>query len=136
MTIVDLDELRKNRETTSFKLLDKEYAIPEMSYALTLQLEDIRKGVLHAAKKEDYAATMDGSIKTILKVIPSLDEKQLREKVSVTQLREVVELINKAFIGDTEKAPEEEKEIIYYREKYGDEYRKKVLRTKVKKKKL
>lgn len=132
MAIIDLDELRKTRETVGFVLLGKEYIIPEMSYALTLQLEDIRKEVSQAAKKEDYAATMNGSIQTIIKVIPTLDENQLREKVSVTQLRKIVGLINQAFIGEGERT-EEEKEVTYYREKYEDEYRKKELKTKGKK---
>lgn len=134
MAIVDLDELRESKESTGFKLLGKDYFVPEMSYALTLQLEDIRKRVLQSAKKEDYKATMEGSIETILKVIPSLDENQLREKASVIQLRKIVELINKAFIGEGEEPEEEKKELGYYREKYGDEYRKKGSRTKERKK--
>jgi len=133
MAIVDLDELRESKESVGFKLLGKEYTIPEMSYALTLQLDDIRKNVMAAAKKEDYEATMNGSIQTILKVVPSLNENDLREKVSVRQLRKIVELINKAFVAGEE--PEEEKqEISFYREKYGDEYRKKGSRTKGRKK--
>ena len=134
MAIIDLDELKNSKEPVGFKLLDKEHIVPEMSYALTLQLEEIRKKVQQSVKKDDYQATMDGSIQTILKVIPEMKESDLRENVSVGQLRRIVEIINTAFIGEEAKEGEE-KELAFYREKYADEYRKKDSGTKVKKKK-
>ena len=133
MAIIDLDELKAKKEPVGFKLFGKEHVIPEMSYGLTLQLDDIRKQVMKAAKDEDYKATMEGSIDTIVKVLPIMDPGKLRSEASVHQLRKVVEIINQAFIGDEEVA-KGDKELAFYRDKYGDEYRKNESKTRARKK--
>jgi len=127
MTIVDLDELREERDRTKFRLFGKEYTIPDMSYALTLELEKVKEQLI---KAEDYKTVMECTIESILLVIPELKDKELREKASPGQLRGVVDLINKDFMGGGKK---EEKEILHYRKKYGDEFRKKGQRTRERK---
>lgn len=133
MAIIDLDELKAKKEQIGFKLFKQEYVIPEMSYGLTLQLDEIRKRVMKSAKDEDYKATMEGSIETITKVIPAMDAEKLRTEASVNQLRKIVEIINQAFIGEDELT-EDRKEISFYRDKYEDEYRKNEPKTREKKK--
>ena len=133
MAIIDLDELKAQKETMGFKLFGKEFIIPEMSYGLTLQLDSIRKNVIKSAKDEDYESTMQGSIDTIIKVIPAIDPEKLKTEASVHQLRKIVEIINQAFIGEEEVASDK-KELAHYREKYKDEYRKNESKTKEKKK--
>ena len=133
MAIIDLDELKAKKEPVGFRLFDKEHVIPEMSYGLTLQLDDIRKKVMKSAKDEDYKATMQGSIDTITKVLPDMDPEKLKNETSVHQLRKIVEIINQAFIGEDESA-EGDKELTFYRDKYEDEYRKNESKARKKKK--
>jgi len=135
MAIIDLDELQASREKTGFKLLGKEYIIPEMCYALSLKLEEIRKRTVKAGNEDDYEKLMDGSIETIMNVVPEMTEEDLKHKVPVGYLRKIVSLINEAFMSEEEKK-ESEKELDHYRKKYEDEYRKKVPRTREKRKKL
>jgi len=135
MAIIDLDELQRSKETIGFKLLGGEYVIPEMSYALSLKLEDIRKRTAKSAESEDYEGMMNGTVETIMNVVPDLDETNLREKVPVRLLRKIVSLINESFLGEDEKE-EGDKELDHYRKKYEDEYRKKGSRTREKRKKL
>jgi len=124
MAIVDLDELREKRKRTEFKLFGKKHIVPDMSYALTLKLDEIKEDLI---KAKDYKTVMECTIKSILLVIPELKEKELRERASPDQLRGVVDLINKDFMGGDE---EEEKELDYYRKKYGGEFQKKEQRTR------
>ena len=135
MAIIDLDELQASREKTGFRLLGREHVIPEMSYALSLKLEEIRKRTVKAGETEDYETLMDGSIETIMNVVPDMDEDALRNKVPVSLLRRIVSLINEAFMSE-EGEKESEKELSHYREKYGDEYRKKGQGTREKRKRL
>lgn len=135
MAIIDLDELQASKEKVGFKLLGREYVIPEMSYALSLKLEDIRKRTVAAGKKEDYEALMNGSIETIMNVVPDMNEDDLRNKVAVNILRRIVSLINESFMSEEEEK-EGEKEVAHYREKYEDEYRKKGPKIREKRKKL
>lgn len=134
MAIIDLDELQSSKEKTGFKLLGKQYVIPEMNYALSLKLEEIRKRTVAAGKEEKYEELMDGSIETITSVVPDMDEEDLRHKVPVNILRKIVGLINEAFMSEEEEK-EGEKELSHYRKKYEDEYRKKGSRTRARKKK-
>jgi len=134
MAIIDLDELLASREKTGFRLLGKEYVIPEMSYALSLKLEEIRKRSMKAGEEDDYEKLMDCSIETIMNVVPEINEDDLRGNMPVSLLRRIVGIINDAFMGEEEKK-ESEKEVDHYRKKYEDEYRKKGQRAREKKKK-
>jgi len=126
MTIIDLDELREKRDRTQFKLFGKEYTVPDMSYSLTLKLEEIKERLI---KAENYKTVMECTIESIILVIPELKEKELREKASPDQLRGIVDLINKDFLGIDKK----DSELDYYRKKYGDEFGKKRQRARGKK---
>jgi len=126
MTIVDLDELREKRDRTKFRIFGKEYTIPDMSYLLTLKLEEIKERLI---KAEDYKTVMECTIESIILVVPELKEKELREKASPDQLRRIVDLINKDLMG----IDREESELDYYRKKYGDEFQKKEQRTRERK---
>ena len=126
MPIIDLDELREKRDRTKFKLFGKEYTVPDMSYFLTLKLEEIKERLI---KAEDYKTVMECTIESIILVIPELKEKELREKASPDQLRGIVDLINKDFLGTNK----EDSELEYYRKKYGDEFEKKGQRARERK---
>ena len=126
MPIIDLDELREKRDRTQFKLFGKEYTVPDMSYSLTLKLEEIKERLI---KAEDYKTVMECTIESIILVIPVLNEKELREKASPDQLRGIVDLINKDFLG----IDKEDSELEYYRKKYPGEFEKKEQRTKERK---
>jgi hypothetical protein len=135
MAIIDLDELQSSREKIGFKLMGREHVIPEMSYALSLKLEDIRKRTVKAGKDEDYEGLMGGTIETIMNVVPDMKEEDLRNNVPVNLLRKIVALINESFMSEEEEK-EVDKELAHYRKKYEDEYRKKGPKTREKRKRL
>jgi len=121
MAIVDLDDLLEKKEKTSFKLFGKEYVLPELSYALALKLEDLRKKAESAVKKEDAEQVMNTSIEVISAVVPELDSDILRRDAALLQVRSIANLINDSLLEEDE----DDKELAYYRKTYGDEYRKK-----------
>ena len=121
MAIIDLDEFLEKKEKTGFKLFGKEYILPELSYALTLKLEDLRKRAEKAVKEEKLEAVMETSIEVITTVVPELDSAMLKDKVTLNQLKEITNLINSTLLE--EEAVNEELE--YYRKTYKDEFRKK-----------
>jgi len=126
MAMIDLDEFLEKKEKISFKIFGKEYTLPELSYALTLKLEELRKKVDKAVKEDDLKGVMRGSMEVITTIIPKLDIKILEDKAALSQLREITRLINKTLLEEEEEK-EENKELEHYRNIYKDEFRKKGL---------
>ena len=131
MATIDLDDLLEKKEKISFRLFSKDYVLPELSYALTLKLEEQRKIAAKAVKDENLEAVMKSSITVISTIFPDLSSEELEEKAALSQLKEITSLINKTWLeGEGE---EENAELAYYRETYKDEFRKKELEPEKKK---
>ena len=132
MAIIDLDEFMEKKEKEGFILLGKTYVIPEMTYALSIKLAEVRKEVVAAIKKDNDEEFVKASMKTLILAVPDLSgfERILRGEetdangrtVKIAQLRKLMALINKVLIGGRDLDAEE---LEYYRNTYGDEYRKK-----------
>jgi len=127
--VVDFDVLQKDAQ--EFKLRGKKYTIPPPTYNLFLQLSMIDKQVQKAIKDNDTEAMTKLTIKGILLGVPEMPEEVIMNDVSIVEIRKIQELINETLQGEEEII---DPEIKFYREKYGDEFRKNSERIKEKKK--
>jgi len=127
MAIVDLDKLLEEQEPVQFSLFGKKYTIPDTSYGLSRDLDRIKKRIFSSASEEDNETILNLSTELIMRVVPEITKKTL-EKAKGIQIRRINSLINEVLSGET-LIEEREKEILYYRDKYKDEFRKKEQRT-------
>lgn len=130
-TVVNFDQLREETKA-SFILDGVEYPIPPVTYKVLVQLSEIDKQVNEAIKNDDAIALMDNSIKGAILAVPELTEELLKDSFSVVEIRKIGEMINTTVLGGMEDI---DPEVVFYREKYGDEFRKNSDRTKEKKRK-
>jgi len=133
MAIIDLDKLLEEQEPIQFTLDGKRYTIPDTSYGLTRDLDKIRKKLLSGISEEDNETVLDLSTELIMRVVPEISKKTL-EKAKGIQIRKINTLINEMLSGEV-LLEEREKELLYYRDKYKDEFRKKEQRAKEDKRK-
>lgn len=136
--MLDLDQLEESKERASFKLFGKTYPIPSIGYGKTLKLEDLRKGIKKGTAEEDLRVVLESIMKVVFLIIPELESQKdkIEEALSLEQLNALANLIfdemKKRASDEGAVVEEDQKELIYYRQKCGDEYRKKQDRKKEK----
>lgn len=136
--ILDLDQLEESKDRAAFKLFGKDYPIPSIGYGKTLKMEDLRKGIKKGTEEEDLEVVLKSIMKVVFLIIPELEKQKdkIEEELSLEQLNALANLIfdeMRKRAGDEGAIVEEDqKELVYYRQKCGDEYRKKQDRKKEK----
>jgi hypothetical protein len=83
------------------------------------------QGPIESGEERDGKARtgLDITMEVINLVVPELTVEYMRDKMTNKEIREVNKLVQ-LYLNDTGDETEEEKELSYYRGKYGDEYRK------------
>jgi len=126
MSILDLDELIEKRKA-EFKFKGKSYFIPELPLGKVIKLAGKRNEIVEAADSEDYGKLLEIQ-KAMITDVAEIDA-DIVEQMSMSQIRKIIEMLNSQFYGIDEEETPEQKELNYYREKYGDEYQKNLLKS-------
>ena len=116
MAIVNLDNITKE-ESVKFLFKSEEHEIQPLTYKQTIELSRIETDI---EKEEDTETILNLQIDYINLVIPSMNKDTLM-LANMRQIQKIQELIREVMSG--QKADDE---LIYYREKYKDEYQKNV----------
>jgi len=136
--ILDLDQLEESKERASFRLFKEVYPIPSIGYGKTLKLEEFRKGIKKGTEEQDLTVVLESIMKVVFLIIPELEAQKgkIEEELSLEQLNALANLIfeemRKRASDEGAIVEEDQKELVFYRQKCGDEYRKKSDRKKEK----
>ena len=129
--ILNFDELREKKEKKGFIVGGKTYYIPEVTHKKLIRLQEINEEIRKNVKKDDLVGLSSNQIDLITYLIPDLSEEMLRDEFGTGEIKALMNLITIAAWG----VDEDDAELVYYREKYKDEYRKNLQRTGENKKK-
>ena len=127
---LDLDQLEADKDRSMFKLFGETYTIPVVGYGKALQLEDLGKKIKKSAEEKKVKDTVDSILSVILLIIPDLAPKkeEMETSLSFDQLNALSNLIfdeiRKRSKDEGLNLEEDQKELLYYRKKNGDEFRK------------
>ena len=119
MTIIDLDKITKE-ETIKFLFKSKEHEIQPITYKQTIELSKIETNI---EEEENTEKILNLQIDYINLVIPSMDKETLL-LANMSQVQRIQEMIREVMSGQ-----KSDDEVIYYRKKYEDEYRKNLERV-------
>ena len=119
MTIIDLDKITKE-STIKFIFNSTEHEIRPITYKQTIELSRIETNI---EEEEDTEKILNLQSTYISLVIPTMDRDSLM-LANMRQVQKIQELIREVMSG--QKADDE---VVYYREKYGNEYQKNLERV-------
>ena len=119
MTIIDLDKITKE-STIKFIFNGEEHEIRPITYKQTIELSRIETNI---EEEEDTEKILNLQSEYISLVIPTMKRDNLM-LANMRQVQKIQELIREVMSG--QKADDE---LVYYREKYKDEYQKNLERV-------
>jgi len=119
MTIIDIDKLI-DKNAKDFRFKGKDYSIRPISYRQTIEMSKIEDEI---GKEENTERILRLQAKYINFVIPELPEEYLMD-AKMPQIQKIQELIREVLSGQGS-----DDELVYYRNKYNNEYQKNLERV-------